>query len=127
MAESIFFAQIFGPFYVVASLGILFNSKRVTKAAQDIMHSDALMYVSGLIALLLGLFIISIHNVWVADWPVIITIIGWAAAVKGTIMMVLPGAMAKFTKKSLKETFYMVGGLIGLVVGVYLSVMGYLA
>lgn len=37
--------------------------------------------MSGFFALVMGLAIVNAHIVWVMDWPVIITIFGWAAVI----------------------------------------------
>lgn len=38
---------------------------------------------TGYITFLLGLATVVSHNVWVADWPVVITILGWVTLFKG--------------------------------------------
>ena len=37
-----------------------------------------------------GLALVLTHNVWRADWPVIITILGWLAAIGGAVRIVMP-------------------------------------
>jgi hypothetical protein len=48
------------------------------------------IYVSGFLTLTVGYLLVTFHNIWVKDWPVIITVIGWIALVKGISLLVLP-------------------------------------
>lgn len=57
---------------------------------RDLYDNAALTYLTGFIAVTFGLLIIGYHNLWVADWRVLITIIGWLALIKGLIFIVLP-------------------------------------
>jgi len=45
------------------------------------------VYLSGALFLVAGLFVVRNHNVWVARWPVLITILGWSAILLGLIRM----------------------------------------
>jgi hypothetical protein len=47
-------------------------------------------YLSGLLSLLAGLAIVNLHNMWRADWRVIITVMGWLMTIGGIIRIVLP-------------------------------------
>ena len=51
-------------------------------------------WMVGLVALLIGLTIVNVHNFWIAGWPVIITLFGWLAIIGGIIRMAFPA----FTK-----------------------------
>ena len=37
-----------------------------------------------------GLAVVLTHNVWVADWPVLITILGWLTAIAGAFRLLAP-------------------------------------
>ncbi len=45
------------------------------------------LFIGGIIGLLFGAFVVSVHNIWVMDWPVIITILGWRSWIKGVALM----------------------------------------
>lgn len=53
-----------------------------------------------LVVLVLGLFVVWTHNVWVLDWPVVVTIVGWAMAVKGTVYLIAPQTLRIFRRWS---------------------------
>lgn len=96
MDNSIFIARVFGLFYLVMGIGLLLNRKAFQNLIEDFCKSAALLFYGGLFALALGIVLILTHNVWVADWTVIITIIGWLAFIKGVWIVVFPGTVPKF-------------------------------
>jgi hypothetical protein len=51
-----------------------------------------LVYLSGVLLLVAGLFSIRAHNRWSADWPVLITLLGWLAVALGLLRMAVPHA-----------------------------------
>jgi hypothetical protein len=126
MQISILIARFLGPFFIVVALGILFNLKYYQKVMEDFFKNTALLYVGGIIALLLGIFLVMFNNFWVLDWTLIITIIGWLSIVKGICLIVLPQAMAKISKAMMKNTAILVVHLIVVfAIGVALLVKGY--
>lgn len=58
----------------------------------------------GLLTLPLGLAMVVGHNVWVLDWPVLVTVAGWLMLIKGTIYVLAPQTFLKASPSS-HETF----------------------
>jgi hypothetical protein len=52
----------------------------------------AVTYLNGTLLFVTGLSIIRIHNRWSAGWPVMITLVGWAALISGLFRMFAPSA-----------------------------------
>jgi hypothetical protein len=50
---------------------------------------------TGYITMLLGLATVVAHNVWVWDWPVVITILGWGTLLKGIEKVGFPDRINK--------------------------------
>ena len=68
----------------------LFNRAAMRAVIDEFAQSRALLFLGGMISFPAGLAVVLIHNVWVADWPVIITIMGWLATISGAIRLVAP-------------------------------------
>jgi len=83
--------QLIGIVYLSAGLGIIISVRFYGHLLQDYAEHPAVTYVSGLLALVVGWLLVTFHNIWVKDWPVIITVVGWIALVKGISLLVLPG------------------------------------
>ena len=50
---------------------------------------------TGYITFLLGLITVTLHNVWVPDWRVAVTILGWVTLLKGIEKIALPDRVNK--------------------------------
>lgn len=55
----------------------------------------AITIATGYITFLLGLVTVILHNIWVADWRVAITILGWGTLIKGILKVGFPGHVNK--------------------------------
>jgi len=86
-------------YYLVMGIAVLVNRKRFITLCLEIMNSPALMLFSGVVALILGLVLISLHNVWVVGLPVLVTLVGWLAFAKGATLLIAPNALYDFTRK----------------------------
>lgn len=127
MQTSIMLAQILGPYCLIAAIGLFIGEERMKTAYQEFLKSSALLYLGAALALLFGLFIIGTHNVWVKNWTVLITLLGWLALVKGTLLMVFPGAVIQKAKEwKLDQKITLKAAIAGLF-GIILTYHAYLA
>jgi len=53
--------------------------------ATAFIKNEELYYFSGAIAFVADVAIVLHHNLWVADWRDIITVLGWVSIVKGEL------------------------------------------
>ena len=128
MDNSIFIARIFGLCYLIVGTGIMFNRKAFQQLMDDFCKNVTSVFFGGLLALVVGLAIILTHNVWVANWTVIITIIGWLALIKGMGMIVFPNTVSKFMQVYQKNKgLLMVHSIGAFVFGVVLTFLGFFA
>ena len=88
MEVSIFLAKFWGSLFMI--LGALsFGAKLLGRTIK--MTEDKTITVStGYITFLLGLVTVILHNIWVADWRVAITILGWVTLLKGITKIGFP-------------------------------------
>lgn len=83
MELSIYLAQLIGPVLALTGLVVLFQPLRVKALAREVIQGEAVIFLAGLITLIGGLALVLSHNVWVWDWRVVITLLGWLAVVGG--------------------------------------------
>ena len=73
---------------------------------------------TGYISLLMGVVAVILHNVWVLDWTLIITILGWATLSKGIMKTAFPEYINKraqaFKKNQALESAFLIllGGFL---------------
>ncbi|MFC1576292.1 hypothetical protein ACFL3J_01330 [Candidatus Omnitrophota bacterium] len=126
MGNSIFFAKLLGPYFLIVAIGLMLNMKLYQKVMGDFVKNTALIYIGGVMALLFGLIVVLLHNVWAVSWALIITIVGWLGIIKGTWLIVFPGTVGKFTGGYLKKKGHLLPHAIVVgILGVALTVMGY--
>jgi hypothetical protein len=90
MITSLIFARIIGTIALVGGLEVILNRKSMSNAISAAVENGISLWIVGLIALILGATIVALHNVWVYDWRLIITIVGWSSILKGVVIMLLP-------------------------------------
>ena len=126
MQASIFIAKVLGPCYFIVGIGMLLNRRYFQKVLEDYFKNAALVFFTGMAPLVFGLVIVILHNTWVANWTVLITIFGWAGIIKGVWLMLFPGSMAKMIEAYIKNpSLLMAHSVLAVVLGLFLSYMGY--
>ena len=93
MEISIYLARFWGSLFIILGLGsiLLKFLGRVIKYTED----RTITVSTGYITFLLGLITVVLHNVWVLDWRLPITILGWTTLLKGIEKISLPGRVNK--------------------------------
>jgi len=126
MATSVFLAKLIGPVLLVAAIGLFINTAGYRAMAQEFLRSPALLYLAGMLTMTAGLAIVLNHNVWAANWPVLITILGWLAVVGGAVRMALPDVTRKLGDSMLRnDRTLQIGGGVWLAIGAILCFFGY--
>lgn len=126
MDRSSFLARLMGPTFVAIALGMLINLGTYESMIAEALHTGILFYLSGLLSLLAGLAIVNLHNMWCADWRVIVTVFGWLMTIGGIVRIVVPQVAI-----AIGSTIYggraptiVVAVIVG-ILGAFLSFKGY--
>ena len=101
MEISIFFARLWGSFFII--FGLLFIITRQLGKTIEMTDDKAFVISTGYITLLMGLVTVILHNVWVADWRVAITILGWSTVIKGITKIGFPEHIHKQAQRFKKK------------------------
>ena len=127
MDTSIFLAKLMGPMFVIIGVGLFLNRERYLAVVDEVILSKTLLYVFGIMALTGGLAVLLTHNVWVWDWPVVITIIAWLMVVRGSLRIVIPQQIEAIAKGMTDQlpTLLLISDMIVISVGLFLSWKGY--
>ena len=127
MDTSIFLAKLMGPIFVIIGVGLFLNRERYLAVVDEVILSKTLLYVFGVMALTGGLAVLLTHNVWVWDWPVVITIIAWLMVVRGSLRIVIPQQIEAIAKGMTDQlpTLLLISDMIVISVGLFLSWKGY--
>jgi hypothetical protein len=113
---SIFLARLWGSFFVI--FGLLFIITRQLGKTIEMTDDKAFVISTGYITLLMGLVTVILHNVWVADWRVVITILGWSTLIKGVMKIGFPEHIHKQAQRFKNKQW--LSAIILLILGAWL-------
>lgn len=123
MELSILIAKIASIIYLAAALGAVFSRDHYRRVFDDLFKNAALTYFIGFTAVILGFLMVNYHNIWVRDWTVLVTILGWLALVKGVLLIAFPRFVQGYSKPIFEgkglQFFPYVAAFVGLLFGYF--------
>jgi hypothetical protein len=126
MQASLFIARLIGPVMLVVGLAVFTNQRGFRDMAEEFLASRALLFLSGLLIMPAGLAIVLTHNVWTADWRVLITLFGWLTAIGGALRLFEPKFLPQVGRALLQRPqFTPVAAAIWVVLGLLFCFFGY--
>ena len=126
MQTSLFLAKLIGPTLLIIGISILLNREAFKTMAGEFINSRALIYVAGVLAFMPALALVLTHNVWVADWRVLITLIGWFALITGAIRLLFPQEVMRLGRRAVANpTTFLIASTIMIVLGAILCFYGF--
>jgi uncharacterized membrane protein len=90
------------------------------------MRSRAFVFLTGVLSMAAGMAIVLTHNQWVANWPVIITLLGWFATITGAARIICPGKFEELGHKAVQHKHGLtIGGGVWVALGAILIFFGF--
>lgn len=125
MLSPMFLAQVLGPAFVIVALAVFMNRQMIRHMMDRLSEDNPAIMLSGFISLLFGLIIVVSHNVWVWNWQLLITLVGWVSTLKGVVLLWWPSQMLKMRKSMMSDNMLLVHGVLALVIGAVLTYYGF--
>lgn len=130
MDTSRYIARLMGPVMLVIGIGMVaglfVEGGAYSSLMKEFIGSRALIFITGVLALLAGLAIVNAHNLWVPDWRVLVTVLGWLFIVRGVTNLVLPHLVQTMGDRIVaSQAGVIAGATFMIVLGAILSIMGY--
>ncbi len=128
--SSVMLAQVMGPLLLVIGLGVLFNRSSFNQMIAEMIggKQQLTLFVTGTLTTLLGLLVVIGHNVWVWNWTVLVTLLGWATLIKGIFLVLFPTAsnpIAKFYQG--RDSLITGAALVAIIMSLVLCYYGFIA
>lgn len=123
MEVSIITAKIIALTYISFGIAVLREKAVFSQFIADFEKSPALIFLTGFIALIIGMLLVEHHNVWAKNWTVLITLIGWASLLKGIMLLAFPEAASQF-KNLYSNT--RVSGIFIIAIGLLFGYFGFI-
>lgn len=122
---TIFLAKLWSLYFVITGLAMLFNRKYYLTAAAEMLEHKGLSFFTSLFTLISGILLVLFHNVWVASWPVIITVLAWLTLIKGVLRLFLPVYFEKCMRAYEHNGFFYTVIAISILIGLWLGCYGF--
>lgn len=126
MELSIFLAQLFGLYFLIAGVIVMFRQKSFMHIMTDILGSHGLLMVVAFCQLFAGLALVLGHPIFTADWRGVITFIGLWIMVEAVFYLTMPYTrLVRLVKMFSTSTWFTSGGLLSILLGAYLTGKGF--
>lgn len=127
--RTVYLSRLLGLFVLFMGLMMLVRRADFAQIMLLIAKDQALLYVTGIIALASGLAMVLAHNVWSGSvTAVAVTAIGWLSLLKGLFILFMPSGTATGVLEPINfaalANLYVV---VFLIVGAYLTYAGFAA
>ena len=127
MSDSKYIAGLMGPVLLAVGASMLLNAGLFPAMASQLASNYGLVFIAGMIALVAGIAIVRVHNIWEPSWRVVVTIFGWLAIVGGVTRMLLPDRAAAIAGTVAESGAIPIAGAVALALGALLTFKGYLS
>ncbi|MBL8846671.1 MAG: hypothetical protein JNN24_12955 [Hyphomicrobium zavarzinii] len=126
MTNAELIAGFAGPLLIAVAAALLINRRTVAGLLTGTLNSPEFIFFSGIFTLLAGLAIVRVHNIWSAEWTVLITVLGWLCVVGGILRIIWPERVSALRNSVIKgENTITAWALVALLLGAFLTAKGY--
>ena len=125
--HTFFLAQVLGLYMVIMAIITLQRRDLYRNILRGIDKPNLAMMMGSAMGLIIGLVLVDVHNIWVMEPHVVITIVAWIILIKSVLWLSMPERMLTLCKKISKSSwFYLQMAITGLV-GAFLVGNGFFA
>ena len=123
---TIWICKLIGPVILALSIPMIAAPAQLQETSRRFLADSPLVLISGILAMTAGLSIVNTHNVWVFDWPLIVTLFGWALVLSGASRIVAPRVVDRVGGAMMdRPTMTRIAGAVWGVLGIFLTFKGY--
>lgn len=128
MEVSIFLGRALGVYLLIISLSMLLNPRVFYNTFQQWSQQPGVITLTAFISIMLGILMVLVHNVWVLDWRIVVTLIAWLILIKGIVRLNFPHAVPKaMTYFEQHHLAYYGLGVFCLLVAVFLLIFSFVS
>jgi uncharacterized protein YjeT (DUF2065 family) len=121
--------RIFAPGLFVVGLSHALHPKLWSDLFSDVRKSRYGGFLIAMSTLPFGLAIVVLHNRWVLDWPVFITVVGWGMVLKSVVYFLVPAAAERVIAAGVERDYraFRIVGIVMAVLGGILTWKAFMA
>src|SRR5579864_6359532 len=103
MDVSIFLAKALGLYLTIISIIYLLRPKLITQVLNKMSDDPAVLCLTAIMTLIVGILLVLTHNIWAANWTIVITILAWLTLLKGIVRLAFPEFIKRKVSKISKH------------------------
>lgn len=121
-----FLTIVIGWYMLITALLVLIRRAHMQVIFTEITKNSALFFIVALITVILGLIMVTSHNIWASGWPLVITLFSWLVLVGGIARLFFPEIAFKIQRSLFSNPTHMyVLGLVVLLIGLIFLYQAY--
>ena len=126
MNSSVIIAQLIGPLMLLMGVSFFINFAGLKEVGREFIESRSLIMLAGVVVFIPGLAIVNFHNIWIMEWPVVITLFGWLMVAAGIMRIAFFDQLQVLGRAMLlKDGLLRTAALFMMALGAFLSFKGY--
>ncbi|WP_407686440.1 hypothetical protein [Mycobacterium sp. HUMS_1102779] len=86
------FARVLGPFFTLVPTTVAVRGSYMRTLFTEFQANPMWPWLFGAILLIFGLVIIAFHQYWRGPAAIIVSLLGWFLAIRGVLLLTVPGA-----------------------------------
>lgn len=123
--HTLFLAQVMGLYLLIIGIIMLARATYYRDLLTHIKNGSAATVTGASIGLVLGLFLVIIHNIWIWESDVLVTVVAWFLLIKSVLWLAFPETMVKCAHKLYSGAGFYVAAIITGIIGVILTAHGF--
>ena len=129
MQNSVFLARLIGTPLLIIGAAMLLNQAYYRAMIREVIASKVSFYVAAAVGIIVSLAIILVHNVWVLNWRVLITLFAWINLLRGVASVLFPEQAIGFASRHIaaSKRVPLIPGVVAVILGAILCYFGYFA
>lgn len=130
MVEQLFhaliFPQILGLYLLIMAIIMLLRVDFYRTFLMDLEAHSGTIVIGSSFGLILGLMIVVMHNLWVLQPQILVTLIGWLIVIKSILWLTIPERMLVLTRRVYQGNGYYLVVLVAAAIGIILITRGFI-
>lgn len=125
MEISLFLAKFLGLYILLMSIPLLVTPQIVRARYESFLNNEGVLKLAGNVTVLVGMFLVLLHNIWVADWRLLITLVSWLVLAEGITIVYFPEQSRSLFRRLARKAPMAISGALGLCISLTLIFMGF--
>lgn len=122
-----FLALVWGPVMFAVGLGMFVSRSYYIRVYRDLEKDPLAVLIFGMVAMMVGIILVTLHNVWSTVPQIIVGLLNWGLLIKGVTFVVIPRWVERAGDKWATLNLIPATGAFMVAVGAYLSWVAYFA